>query len=173
MSTVSVSFQGTENLKRIFKDFPEGGYRKPLNAAFVKASVPVKSAMINGLPSSISSVSKVIKAKSSRKGKGEPSLAVGVFSSGGKIFRNSKGINWNPWVIANWLNYGTLDWRAERFHAFKTPVRRKTRSDRMVGIKPRLFIERAWEASKGQAQKIFEEEADKEIMKFLNAQASK
>jgi hypothetical protein len=171
MSSANVTFTGTENLKRIFAEFPEKGYRKPLNAAFQKAAVPVKKAMISNLPSNLSSLSKAIKAKSSRASKGEPSLAVGVFSSGGKVFVNSRGVSWNPWVMALWHNYGTLGSRATGSHTFTSPIRKKSFGRK--GITAGLFIEKGWEQSKDTAQSTFEEVVDKEITKFFESLAAK
>lgn len=169
MSSSRFTLTGTENLKQIFKEFPEGGYRKPINAAFRKAAAPVKAAMISNLPTNLKGLSKSIKLKSSRASKGEPSLAVGVFSNG--TYRNKRGIDWNPWIIAEWSNYGTM---ANRYsgHSFKTPRRSKT-SDSKGGIKPQLFIEKAWDQTASQAQGIFEETVDKEITKFFEQRAAK
>lgn len=172
MSKVNVTFEGFENLKTIFEQFPERGYRIPVNRAFVKAAAPVKQAMISNLPSNLSAIRKAIKAKSSRASKGEPSLAVGVYSSGGLTYVNRRGVAWNPWVIAYWHNYGTMDWRTtlSRLHVFKTPRKTKT-ANWSGGIKPGFFIERAWEQSKDEAQKVFEEVADQEILKFFEKEA--
>jgi hypothetical protein len=174
VSAVSFTLTGTENLKKIFAEFPENGYRKPINAAFVKAAVPVKNAMISNLPPNLSAIKRAIKAKSSRASKGEPSLAVGVFSSGGKVFRNSRGIDWNPWTIALWHNYGTLSNRTAlaRLHVYATPRKKKT-ADWDGGIKPKFFIERGWDSSKTEAQKVFEKVSDEEIIKFFQKNAAK
>lgn len=169
MSSANFTLTGTENLKKIFQEFPEGGYRAPLNVAFRKAAVPVRAAIIRNLPSGLSSLSKVIKAKTSRPSKGEPSLAVGVFSQGKYV--NRRGIAWNPWVMAYWFNYGTLAMRASG-NNFKTPRKAKT-ANWKGGIKPLLFIEKAWDQSKGQAQSTFEEVVDKEITKFFEKHAAK
>jgi hypothetical protein len=162
---------GTQELQNIFRNFPEGAYRKPLNAAFRKAALPVKQAMIRNIPPNLSGLKKAILAQTSRPSKGEPSLAVGVFNKG--MYRNKRGINWKPWVIALWSNYGTLDWRANSFHNFSTPVRRKTSKGSMAGIQPKLFIERGWDQSKDNAQKTFEDTMDQEITRFFKKEAAK
>jgi hypothetical protein len=174
MSASNVVIEGMDNLKEIFREFPEKGYRKPLNAAFVKAAQPVKRAMIRNLPPYLQAISKAIKAKSSRASKGEPSLAVGVYSSGGKVFVNKRGIAWNPWVMAYWHNYGTLSWRTtlSRLHVFATARKRKT-ANWDGGIKPLFFIERGWDQSKDEALKTFETVVDQEIMKFFESKAAK
>ena len=162
---------GTENLKEIFRQFPEGGYRAPLNAAFRKAADPVKRAMISNLPSNLKALKRIVKAKTSRASKGEPSLAVGFFNRQNLVFRNSRGINWDPYTIAYWHNYGTM---ARRYsgHSFITPRKSKT-SRREGGVRPLLFAEKGWEQSQSQAQKIFEEEVDREICKFYQKYAAK
>jgi hypothetical protein len=169
MSTV-IALQGSENLRNIFKDFPEKAYRRPVIKAFRKAAEPVKKAMSNSLPSNLKNLNKVIKIK---PGKGKSmTLAVGFFANEG-IYRNSKGQKWDPYQLALWHNYGTLDWRANRFYSFKTPVRRKIKSGSMAGIRPLLFVERGWQKSKGEAQRIFEDTADKEIVSFFEKEAAK
>jgi hypothetical protein len=173
MSSANFTLEGTENLKEIFKEFPEGGYRTPLNAAFKDAADPVKKAMIQNLPSNLKALKRIVKFKVSRKSKGEPSLAVGFFNRQGLTFRNKRGVNWDPYTIAFWHNYGTLDWRANMFHQFKSPVRRRTKTGSMQGLKPLLFVERGWDQSKGRAQKIFEEMIDRYIMKFFEKHANK
>jgi hypothetical protein len=45
--------------------------------------------------------------------------------------------------------------------------------NRVGGITPGLFFERAWEQSQGEAQKKFEDTVDKEVMKFLEKNAVK
>lgn len=161
---------GTENLKRIFAEFPEGGYRKPMNKAFRAAAGPVQKAMIRNLPEYLSPLRRVIKVKTSRPSKGEPSAAVGVFND--MKFVNRKGIAWSPWVMAYWHNYGTLSWRTSlsRLHTFKTARKSKT-AHWDGGIRPKFFIERGWEESKDQAQKTFEQVSDAEITKFFEERA--
>jgi hypothetical protein len=166
--SASFTVEGMENLQRIFREFPENGYRKPVIAAFRKAAEPVKRAMIANLPGNLKSLRKAIKIK---PGKGKSmTLAVGIYARQG-VFRNSRGQDWDPYQIAYWHNYGTLANRYSQ-HSFVTP-RRKTTARFKGGIKPLLFVEKAWEESKGQAQKEFEKKADEEITKFLEKNAYK
>jgi hypothetical protein len=166
MSTVT--FEGMENLQRIFRDFPEKGYRKPVIAAFRKAAEPVKRAMISNLPGNLKPLRKAVKIK---PGKGRSlTLAVGIYARQG-VYRNRKGQDWDPYQLAYWHNYGTLANRDPE-HQFKTGRRKKTAGYR-GGIRPMRFVERAWEESKGQAQKEFEVAVDKEITKWLEKEAYK
>lgn len=158
-----VTIDGMDNLQRIIRDFPEYGYKKPVMAGFRKAAVPVKAAMISWLPSTLKNLRKAMKA-SPGKGK-DPSMLVGVFAKQG-TFRNSRGKTYDPYFIALWHNYGTLNMRANRFHRFKRQVR-KTKTPGAAGINAKLFAERGWEKSKHQAQVAFEAGVEKEIIKFL------
>jgi hypothetical protein len=159
---------GTDNLLKIFREYPEMGYRKPVIAGFRQAAIPVKKAMISNLPSALSPLKKIIKIKPGR-GK-SMTLAVGAYGRQG-MYRNSKGQMWDPWQILYWHNYGTLSRRAAS-HTFITP-RKKVSMNRSGGIAPGLFFEKAWEQSQGEAQKKFEETVDKEVMKFLEKNAAK
>ena len=171
----SLSIEGLDNLKRMMSEFPEKGYKKPVMAAFRKAAVPVKRAMVNELPDNMKVLKKAIKASAS-KGK-EPRLLVGVFAGTG-LYRNRRGVGWDPYQIALWHNYGTLANRATRFHDFKNPPRIKKPKrgwqpgQAMAGgLKAKLFIERAWEKSKREAQAVFERVAEKEIDRFFETNA--
>ena len=165
---MSFILTGDKELLKILREFPENGYRKPLMASFRKAALPVKKAMIAGLPASIRPLKSAIKAVP-YKGK-EPELAVGAFNKG-MVYQNSRGQNWSPYMIIYWHNYGTYENRTGE-HQFSN-ARKKVSSLRRGGIKGGLFIEKAWESSKAQAQKIFEETIDKEIVKFFQKHAAK
>lgn len=168
MSDSGFVLLGSENLQRIFRDFPEKGYRKPVIAAFRKAAEPVKKAMISNLPPSLRALRKAIKVK---PGKGRSlTLAVGIYANAG-VYRNSRGQDWDPYQIAYWHNYGTLANRDSQ-HSFVTPRRKKTVSWQ-GGIKPLRFMEKAWEESKVRAQQEFEKKAAEETTKFLEANAYK
>ena len=166
--TNKVTFTGTENLKKIFREFPEGGYRKPIMAAFRKAAIPVQKAMKSNLPANLKGAAKTIRAVP-YKGK-DPGLGVGVFSKG-SLYQNRRGQNWNPWMLIYWHNYGTLANRDSQ-HSFSNP-RRSPSSGWRGGIKAGRFIDKAWESSKGQAQRVFEENVEKEINKFFEKNALK
>ena len=166
--SASFMIEGTENLKRIFAEFPEEGFRKPVNAAFRKAAKPVQSSMISSLPSSLSGLRKAIKIKSYRSEM--PLVAVGPFKKG-IMYQNRKGQSWNPYMLLYWLNYGTLANRLSG-HQFSKARGRKSASWK-GGIMPGQFIERAVSSSLPEAQKIFETEVDKEMVKFFEARALK
>lgn len=168
MNNTRFTLTGTENLRQIFRQFPEGGYRKPVVAGFRKAAKPVADAFANSLPGDLKKLKKIIKI---RPGKGKSiTLSVG-FTGGISTYRNSRGQDWDPWQLVYWFNYGTLANRLAS-HQFKTP-RRKASATRSGGIKPGQFVEVAWENSKGEAQRVFETEVDKEITKFLEKLAAR
>lgn len=160
--------EGTENLKKIFAEFPEEGFRKPINAAFRKAGKPVQQAMISSLPNSLSGIRKAIKIKSYKSEL--PLVAIGPFKKG-VMYQNRRGISWNPYMLLYWLNYGTLANRLSGHQFVK--ARGKKTAHYKGGIKPDQFIERAINSSLPEAGKIFGEEADKEIMKFLDKNSLK
>lgn len=162
------SLTGDKELLKMFKDFPEGGYRKPILASFRKAAVPVKKAMIAGLPPNIAAMKKAIKVVP-YKGK-DPELGVGAFKKG-MMYQNRRGQNWNPYMLIYWFNYGTLSKRASDHQFLK--ARTKKSSGWKGGIEAGKFIEKAWESNKDQALKIFEETVDKEIVKFFEKYAVK
>jgi hypothetical protein len=162
------TLEGTENLKRIFNEFPEEGFRKPVNAAFRKAAKPMGASMASNLPSSLAGLKKAIRIKTYKSEL--PLVAVGPFKKG-VLYQNRKGQTWNPYMLFYWFNYGTLANRLSG-HAFQK-ARRKTTASWKGGIKPGEFIERAINLSLPEAQKIFEEDVDKEITKFFEKLALK
>jgi len=162
------TLSGTENLTRIFGDFPEEGYRKPMIRAFRKAAVPVRKAMISNLPSELKGLSKVFAIRT-YKGS-EPEVGIGVFR-GEKTFVNSRGIGWNPWQIIYWFNYGTLANRLAG-HSFSRPRGKKTATWK-GGIKPTQFVEQGVEQGLPSAQRIFDQEFDKEMTKFFTDRADR
>jgi hypothetical protein len=159
---------GYGNMINIFRKMPEDGYRKPVIAAFKKAAIPVRNAMIENLPSNLKKLRRVIRIK---PGKGKSmTLAVGAYANAA-MYRNRRGINWDPYMLLYWHNYGTLSNRAAE-HSFKNPVR-KISAGRRGGIRAGLFFERAVEQSMPQAEKDFEKAYKDEHMRFLNKEAAK
>lgn len=168
MSGAGFTLEGSENLHRIFREYEENGYRKPIKAAFRKAGVPVKKAMIASLPSELKGLAKVIKVVTY---KGDPpAVGVGPFGRG-QIYVNSRGVKWNPFMLLYWHNYGTLANRDQGHSFFRR--RNKRTASFQGGIKAGKFFERAWEQSKGQALTIFEKSYDEEVVKFLEKNAYK
>jgi hypothetical protein len=170
MIGANFTLEGSENLKTIFRELSEKGYRQPVIAAFRKAAKPVANAMAANLPKSLSNLKKIIRTK---PGRGKSMILTVGFTGGIAKFTNSRGQFWDPYQIALWHNYGTLDWRANRFYQFKTPVRRKTSSESMQGLKPKLFVERGVDQSMPEAQRVFESEFEKESIKFLEKYAAR
>ena len=168
MSETYFTVDGFDNIIKMWKDMPEDGYRKPVIAAFKKAALPVKRAMIAGLPSSIKATKAAIKIKPGR-GK-SMTLAVGAFGRTG-MYRNSRGVTWDPYQIIYWQNYGTLSNRAPE-HQF-LHARRKPSLNWRGGIRAGLFMEKAWNSTERDAEKIFETEYEKEYIKYLEARAKK
>lgn len=166
MKGAGFTLEGHNELKQIFRDFPEYGYRKPVMAAFRKAAKPVVSAMASNLPSELKKMKKILKTTA---GKGK-SLTMSVgFKGGLGMYQNRRGQMWDPWQLIYWFNYGTLSNRLGT-HDFKTPRKSKS-SGRKGGIKPGLFVEKAWEDSKGAAQKEFEKECELQVNKFFQERA--
>lgn len=168
MSTMSFTLEGDKALTAIFKDMPVEGYQKPVKAAFKKAAQPVKRSMAGALPSKLSAIKKVLKIKA---GKGKSmTVATGFFGNAG-VYVNSRGKQWNPYMLLYWFNYGTLANR-DPGHNFLKP-RRAVSANRKGGIKPAKIVEGAWERAKGEATKVFEKSWQEEFEKFLKKRAIK
>ena len=166
--SVTVKIDGADNLVTIFREMPEDGYRKPVQAAFRKAAVPVRRAMLASLPSYLKGTKSAIKI---RPGKSKSmSLAVGVFGRTGE-YQNRRGIGWDPYMLLYWHNYGTLSNRAPG-HSFQYR-RRRASANWAGGIRPKMFIDRAVESSIGEAQRVFDQAYLEEHNKFLNKLAAK
>lgn len=164
----SFRLDGYDNIITIFRKMPEDGYRKPVVEAFKKAAIPVKEAMISNLPSNLKKLKRVIKIK---PGKGKSmTVAVGAFANQ-VLYRNRRGVNWDPYMLLYWHNYGTLANRDPN-HIFKYKVRAGS-AKKSGGLKPGLFFERAIDQSMPQAQKDFEKLYQEEHEKFLNREAKK
>lgn len=168
MTGADFTLTGHAELKQIFREFPEYGYRKPVMAAFRKAAKPVSKAMSGNLPSFLKSTRKIIKVT---PGKGKSiTMSVGFKGMQG-MYKNRRGQMWDPYQLVYWFNYGTLANRLGT-HTFKTPRKSKS-AGRKGGIKPGLFVEKAWEDSKGDAQREFEKEVDVQLTKFFNERAAR
>jgi hypothetical protein len=168
MSGANFKLDGYDNIITILREMPEDGYRKPVIAAFRKAAQPVKEAMANNLPSSLSPLKKVLKIS---PGKGKSmTLAVGFFGRQG-MYRNRRGVMWDPYMLLYWHNYGTLANRSPE-HSFQNP-RRKPSVNWKGGIGAGLFVERAVDQSMPEAEKIFESSYLTEHQKFLEKRAAK
>jgi hypothetical protein len=168
MSGANFTIEGTENLKKIFAQLPENGFKKPVNIAFRKAGKPIADAMKANLPASMAGLKKIIKTKIYRSEL--PMAATGPFRKGVE-YVNSRGVKWNPYMLLYWLNYGTMANRSST-HRF-VRARDKATSARHGGIKPGLFMEAAIDQAMPQAQKIFETEFQKEFEKFMSELATK
>jgi hypothetical protein len=167
MSGANFTLEGDENLKRMFSEFEQEAYRKPVIRCFKKAALPAKKAMIAAVPESLSPIKKIIRIKAFPK---DMSLWVGAFKRQG-VYVNKANQKWDPFQLAYWHNYGTMANR-DPSHRFASPRRNKT-SSRMGGIKPLRFIEKGWDQSQGQVLKIYEENIDKEVTKFFKDRALK
>jgi hypothetical protein len=150
MSGSNFTLEGADNMIKVFREFPEEGYRKPIAKGFIKAAGVVAKAMKAAVPAAISPVKKAIKVKSSRR---ELVTGVGVFLKQG-VYVNRRGMKWDPFQLGYWFNYGTYARRAAS-HQF-VRARSKQTMDRSGGIHADLFIERGWESSKEAAAKELE-----------------
>jgi hypothetical protein len=168
MSFKGFKLDGYENIVTIFRETPEDGFRKPVIAAFRKAAVPVKNAMISNLPGNLKPLKKALKIQ---PGKGKSmTLAVGFFGRQWK-YSNRKGQLWDPYMLLYWHNYGTMDNRSPE-HNFQYN-RRKASINKTGGIRAGLFVEKAIDESILEAQKTFETSFEIEHKKFLEARAAK
>jgi hypothetical protein len=165
MSDSRFTIYGADNLQKMFRDFPDFGLKPAVNKGFVEASKPVKGAMASMLPSYLKTMTKVIKGKA---GKGKNITYITGFWNEGKYI-NRRGQSWNPYQLLYWHNYGTMANR-DPGHDFINPRKPKT-SSRKGGIRPKFFVERAWDKSAGWAQKAFEESAEKSIDNFFSQRA--
>jgi len=164
--TTNFEIKGLENLKVIMQEMPENGFRKPVMAAFRKAARPIATAMGRNLPRSISAARRIIKIK---PGKGT-SLAVGFFPGLMKLI-NRRGKQIEPFLVVNWMNYGTLANRLSTHH-FSAP-RRRVSANWKGGIRPGQFVEGAVEQALPEAQRVFEKEFEAQLVKFLEKNAAK
>ena len=168
MSDIRFKLDGYDNIITIFRETPEDGHRKPVIAAFRKAAEPVKKAMIANLPADLTPLKKVIDIKA---GKGKSmTLAVGAYGRK-MMYRNSRGVIWDPYMLLYWHNYGTLANRNDE-HSFQKP-RRKPSLNWKGGIKAGLFFERAIDQSLPEAQRTFESSYEVSHQKFLEQRAAK
>ena len=162
MSSENFVLEGADRMIRIFREFPEEGFNKPVMDGFRKAALPVKKAIIAGIPSEIAEVKKAVKVKSNMR---LLVTSVGFFRNAG-VYVNRRGIKWDPFQLAYWFNYGTYANRSP-YHQFVRERSRLTR-DRKGGIKPDLFVENAWENSKDAAARELEKEWARKIQELCD-----
>ena len=166
--SVTMELEGDAALTAIFKDMQLEGYQKPVKAAFKKAAVPVKREMGQALPPQLSGIKKVLKVQA---GKGKSmAVSVGFFGNAG-MYVNSRGKQWNPYMLLYWFNYGTLANR-DPGHKF-LKARRRISAYKKGGIKPAHIVEGAWTRVKDTAAKTFEKAWQEEYEKFLKKRAEK
>jgi len=164
---VTFEIKHQDKLDDIFEKLPAQYAKKPVIATFRKGANEVKKAMRSELPGYLKVTKKIISAKAG-KSKNYPSLSVGFFGRKA-IYVNSKGQQWDPFMLVYWHNYGTLANR-QPGHPFKKA--RKAKSSNMQGgIRPRLFVEKAIQASHQKALQVVENEFEDQLMKFLKKHA--
>lgn len=160
--SIKYTLVGSDHILKVFREFPQEGYRKPVMMGFKKAAVPVRKAIVQAIPSRIKAVKAAVKVKPSRRGL---ILNVGVYAKNG-MYVNSRGKKWDPFQLAYWFNYGTYENRAPN-HEFVRPRNRKT-ADRKGGIKPDLYVEKAWNNSSARAKEELEKEWARQISKLCD-----
>lgn len=153
---VTIEFTGVENLQEIFNKLPGQYSKKPVQAAFRKAARPFVQALKASAPRATGETAKGIGIKN---GKG-PSITVG--------FRTGSGYM-PAWFKAYWKNYGTLANRSTS-HTFKNKRKPKT-AGRRGGIIPTHFVEKSWDATKGQIEQTIQTELKTQTEKFLQKHA--
>ena len=158
MNKSDFTLVGAQETIKMFREFPEEGYRKAIAAGFKKAAIPVKKAIIAKIPGRIKKIKAAVKIKQSRRGL---VLDVGFWASAG-MYRNSRGKDWDPYQLAYWFNYGTYANRLTS-HRFVKPRLRETR-DKRGGIMPDEFVERAIEYSLPIATETLQKEWASQIL---------
>lgn len=75
------------------------------------------------------------------------------------------GKDWDAYFPLYWLNYGTKDKRDSQHQFVK--ARKAISSGQRNGIRPRRFVDQAWEQTKGRAEQICTSELITQTNKFL------
>ena len=144
---------GADSLVTIFEQLPEKYGKKPIQAAFRKGAKPFIAALKKSTPVKSGDTLKSIKVLT---GKG---ASINVGFSGKKQYMPG-------YMKAYWSNYGTMANR-DRSHSFKQRRKAKT-ANRQGGIVAKRFVEDSWENTRGEVQKIINDELMNETQKFLN-----
>ncbi|MFP4365525.1 MAG: hypothetical protein ACLFQA_00390 [Bacteroidales bacterium] len=151
-------FTGAEELSDIFKELPARYGKKPVITTFRKAARPFIKTLRSLTPRRSGETRKGIGVTAGRSAE-YPSIMAG-FKKPGRSF---------SWFKAYWHNYGTLSNRDPR-HTFKNSRKSKS-AGWQGGVRPKGFIEQAWEATSEQAQRVIETEMKAETIKFLKKNA--
>ena len=92
-----------------------------------------------------------------KQGKAVKFMNVGFFERGKTLpdmgYPNTRGNNKTAYMIAYWLNYGTLN-RRDRSHRFREPIKRKSVKSRR-GVHPQKFFEKMQPAADQAYKEIF------------------
>lgn len=164
-SAVTVEFTGVENLQEIFNKLPEKYAKKPVQATFRKAAKPFTKLLKSSFPSRLSSLLKIVGVVNNKKGAG---ITAGILSKKGQVTLKD-GRSYDAFFPIYWNNYGTLANR-DPSHTFKKKIKQKSAGKR-GGIIPIRFVERSWEQTASEAEKIATEELKNETEKFLKKYA--
>jgi len=161
-NAITYTMVGSDDILKFFKEFPEEGYRKPILAGFKKAAIPVRKAIVQAIPARIKAVKAAVKVRPSRR---HLATNIGIYARIG-WYVNRKGKKWDPFQLAYWFNYGTYSNRSP-MHSFVRARDRKT-ADRKGGIKPDLYVDKAWRQSAAKAKQELEKEWALQILKLCD-----
>lgn len=104
-----------------------------------------------------------------KQGKALKFMNVGFFDRGKTLidlgYKGTKGNNKPVYMIAYWLNYGTLN-RRDRSHGFREPIKRKSLRSRR-GVRPQNFFEKMQPAADQAYKEAFEKALDTRAKKFF------
>lgn len=157
---VKIELEGFDKMSFLFDNYEKEAMRV-VKSSLRKGANEVKKAQAASLPAEVKSLRSVFKVVSVKK---ELLVLAGVFARG-KQYVNSRGINWNPWNLIYWLNYGTYAGRYPG-HTFITARKARTAS-RRGGITGTAFIDKATERAMPLASQKFEKDAELNLDKLL------
>lgn len=161
-SPIVAEIRGDEELQEIFEKMPARYAKKPVTATFRKGANEYNRALKANIPSSMSSLKKLVKVKVAKRG---ITVIAGAFANVGTV-TTRRGKEFDAFFLLYWSNYGTLQNR-HAAHRFDRP-RKRISAAWKGGIRPQLFAERAWETSKDRAMDTINNEIESETLKFLN-----
>ena len=157
---VEIQFTGLEGIQEILNKLPLQYAKKPVLAAFRKGSKPFLQEVKNRSPRRSGDMNKGLGVTGV---KDKNDIAVRVGYKGGKNMPN--------WFKAYWSSYGTYASRSS-VHQF-VRARRSKSAKYKGGIKPKYFVDLAWDSTKEQVANIITKEIEDQTVKFLQKNAVK
>ncbi len=154
--------EGIDELDDFLRNHPKELDKSTLQS-LTKGSALIKKEIVSQMPTSIKILKPVVASKV-LSNSSNPSLLVGIF--GRKMFySNKRGLKWDAFYLAYWINYGTIKNR-DSSHVFTKGVKSKKQG----GIRPNRFFERAidnsFEAALSKSEEDLNNIIDKLAQKF-------